>query len=707
MSNQDIHQEVHRQDGEVNEETPLLHPPTTEPYSVFTSTQKRLIILTAALASSFSPLSANIYYPALNSIAKDLRVSPSQINMTITTYMICQGLAPMLTGSLADQAGRRPAYILCFAIYIVGNIALALQHSFPALLALRAVQSCGSSGTVALASAVAADIITSAERGMYMGFTSLGNILAPSIGPILGGVLSKYLGWEAIFWFLAIAAGTFFVPLLLFFPETCRGIVGNGSTPAVGWNLAIWSYFQTSTAATPPASTVPRRRVNVPGPLSTLRLFFHRPVGLVLLANGVVFSSYYAVTAGIPALFHRIYDLDDLEIGLCFIPAGLGSLLSATANGVLVDWNYRRTLRNAGQTVHKNQKQDIIGFPIEQARLQIGLPMTVLAAVSIVVYGVLIPLQPPLPIALIVVFVICFCITAAYNVMNILIVDLYYETPATAMAANNLVRCFLGAGAAAVVNPLIKLLGVQWTYCLVSGAILLVTPILSIVYLQGWEWRKKQAETDSQLRTVFPWTPGQQLQIRYAGGQWMTPGMELDIQETSMIPEISSINLQCNKKYIILFIDLDAILPGTRIQSVILHWYQPNLMIDCTKPSPPSTIVPGQGDGHKHGPAASYIAPRAPPNTHHRYVYLLFAQPPAYHFPECFSHVFPETVSARAGFDIREFVQAAGLDPPISMNYFIGRHEPAEGETTTMPQSATTTSFRSIDCPTRTAGLVS
>ncbi|KAJ5676365.1 hypothetical protein N7536_012537 [Penicillium majusculum] len=666
MNNQDIYQQVQRQDEEVNEETPLLHPPITEPYSVFTSTQKRLIILTAALASSFSPLSANIYYPALNSIAKDLRVSPSQINLTITTYMVCQGLAPMLTGSLADQAGRRPAYILCFAIYILGNIALALQHSFPALLALRAVQSCGSSGTVALASAVAAEIITSAERGMYMGFTSLGNILAPSIGPILGGVLSKYLGWKAIFWFLAIAACTFFVPLLLFFPETCRGIVGNGSIPAVGWNLAIWRYFQNTTTVTPPAPTQPRRRVNIPNPWSTLRLLSHRPVGLVLLANGVVFSSYYAVTAGIPALFHRIYDLDDLEIGLCFIPAGLGSLLSTTANGVLVDWNYRRTRRNAGQTVHKNQKQDIIGFPIEQARLQIGLPMTVLAAVSIVLYGVSIPLQPPLLAALIVVFVICFCITAAYNVMNILIVDLYYETPATAMAANNLVRCFLGAGAAAVVNPLIN-----------------------------------------RIVQIFPWTPGQQLQIRYPGGQWMTPGMELDIRETSKIPEISSMNLECDKKYIILFIDLDAILPGTRIQSVILHWYQPNLMIDCTNPPPPSTIVPGKDGGKKHRPAASYIAPRAPPNTHHRYVYLLFAQPPAYQFPYCFSHVFPETVSARAGFDIREFMQAAGLDPPIAMNYFIGRHEPAEGETTTMPQSATTTSFRSVDCPTRTAGLVS
>lgn len=76
--------------AETTETTPLLPPSNSERYSVFTTSEKRLIILTAALASAFSPLSANIYYPALNSIAKDLRVSPSQINLTITTYMVRQ-----------------------------------------------------------------------------------------------------------------------------------------------------------------------------------------------------------------------------------------------------------------------------------------------------------------------------------------------------------------------------------------------------------------------------------------------------------------------------------------------------------------------------------------------------------------------------------------------------------------------------------------
>jgi multidrug resistance protein len=310
-------------------------------------------------------------------------------------------------GSFADQAGRRPAYVLCFVIYIIGNIALALQHNFIALLILRAVQSCGSSGTVALASAVAADVITSAERGMYMGITSLGNILAPSLGPILGGFLSQYLGWQAIFWFLVLAAITFFIPLVIFFPETCRAIVGDGSIPATGWNQSVWNRWhkQHATATSngdvegspdtcPDAHPQPQKtNITFPNPLSTLRLLFQLPTGPLVLANGIVFASYYSVTAGIPSQFKAIYGLSDLGIGLSFIPAGLGSLLSATFNGLIVDWNYIRLRRKTGDPVSKDQKQDHGAFPIEKARLQVGIPMTVRRVAHPILQGLLFQLQ--------------------------------------------------------------------------------------------------------------------------------------------------------------------------------------------------------------------------------------------------------------------------------------------------------------------------
>jgi hypothetical protein len=90
MTNRELVDPGLDEENVVNESTPLLAAASpSETYSVFSPTQKSFIILAAALASSFSPLSANIYYPALNSIARDLEVSASQINLTITTYMVC------------------------------------------------------------------------------------------------------------------------------------------------------------------------------------------------------------------------------------------------------------------------------------------------------------------------------------------------------------------------------------------------------------------------------------------------------------------------------------------------------------------------------------------------------------------------------------------------------------------------------------------
>ncbi|KAL9632536.1 MAG: hypothetical protein Q9204_003749, partial [Flavoplaca sp. TL-2023a] len=84
------------------------------PYSTFTKSQKRWIILLIAMAGFFSPLSANIYFPAINYLARDLSISLELINLTITAYLLCQGIVPSLIGDTADMIGRRPVYIAAF-----------------------------------------------------------------------------------------------------------------------------------------------------------------------------------------------------------------------------------------------------------------------------------------------------------------------------------------------------------------------------------------------------------------------------------------------------------------------------------------------------------------------------------------------------------------------------------------------------------------
>ena len=112
---------------------------TGEAFSVFTTKQKRLIVLAGSTAGIFSPMTGSIYYPAITTIARDLHVTNTQVNLTVTTYLIVQGLAPMMIAGFSDNMGRRPAYVLCFVIYIVANLALGLQNNYVALLILRMV----------------------------------------------------------------------------------------------------------------------------------------------------------------------------------------------------------------------------------------------------------------------------------------------------------------------------------------------------------------------------------------------------------------------------------------------------------------------------------------------------------------------------------------------------------------------------------------
>lgn len=148
-------------------------------HSIFTKNEKALLVAFASAGAFFSPLTANIYYPAIVNLSHDLHVSTNLINLSITVYLIFQGLAPTFVGSFSDVRGRRPAYIACFIIYFGANLGLALQNSYAALMVLRCLQSSGSSGTVALANALVSDIVTSAERGKYVGYASLGAFLGP------------------------------------------------------------------------------------------------------------------------------------------------------------------------------------------------------------------------------------------------------------------------------------------------------------------------------------------------------------------------------------------------------------------------------------------------------------------------------------------------------------------------------------------------
>lgn len=482
-----------------------------QPHTVFNPWEKRFIVLIASTAGFFSPISANIYFPALDTLSREYHVTPTLINLTVTVYMLFQGLAPSITGPLSDSIGRRPVYLACFIMYIGANIGLALQHHFTALIVLRCLQSTGSSATVALANAVVSDVATAAERGTYIAFASLGGVLGIALGPILGGILSQYLGWRSIFWFLVIAAGVVCLLILLILPETARAVVGNGSTVPSKWSLCLWDMLPHVRhkrvhvrASSGPASRMAKESKFI-NPFFTLRICADKEATVVLLANGLVFSGYYAVASAIPSQFSNIYDFNALKIGLSFIPIGVASAISTMVVGRAVDWNFARHSRRLGINVDeaKARNREMGDFPIERVRCEIALPILVLASVSTITYGWVLDFQTKVAGPLVMLFFIGFCANGFFTILSVLMVDVYPQAPATATAANNLIRCWLGAGASVVIIPMINTMSSGWAYTLIALLYLMMVPLLWVIMRFGPTWRAERLAVEKLSQHQF------------------------------------------------------------------------------------------------------------------------------------------------------------------------------------------------------------
>ena len=292
---------------------------------------------------------------------------------------------------------------------------------------------------------------------------------------------------------------------------TARNQVGNGSIPPKGYNMSLMNYLAVRKARKHPledldrtqshTTLAPRPKFRFPNPLSSLHILWDKENAMILFYNGFLFAAFYDVTAVIPSQFAQIYNFNDLQIGLCYIPFGLGSLCAALINGLLLDRNYARWCRKLGIKIKKGRQQDLRNFPIEKARLQIAIPATYITIALVLVFGWVLDIEGPLAVQLVLLFFTSLTMSMAFNCTSTLIIDFYPMSPATATAANNLVRCWLGAGATAAVIPMVEAMGRGWTFTALTLFLGVTSPMLWLVYFRGMRWREERVrEKDSRDR---------------------------------------------------------------------------------------------------------------------------------------------------------------------------------------------------------------
>ncbi|TQV99399.1 hypothetical protein V2A60_004877 [Cordyceps javanica] len=491
-------------DNDIRENGPPIaqEPVQAAAHSIFSKRTKVFIIVMTVFATFFSPFSSFLYLPAITPIAEAYHRSVGDINLTVTLYQVMQALSPLFFGDLSDQIGRRPVYAATFTIYLAANIALALQNSYGALLFLRALQSTGSSATVAIGNAVIADLTTPAERGGYITVVQATIMFAPALAPVLGGILTQYLGWRSTFWFLVIAAGVFIIIYVPLVPETARNVVGNGSVPPPAMNKSIissmyWRRKRRDLEANPGEEPIPEpkqlpRKVPIPNIWGAIRIAFEKDVGLLLLFNSLLVMSNYAMLVPLQDVVRRRYHFNDLQVGLCYIPYAIGNIIGALLMGKVLNWNYARVARSLGMTPDRKRNDELRKFPIERARTDPVWPWVVLAIAMTACWGWVVDSGANLAAPLVVLFFQGVGVAGPMSALSTVLVDLYPSNAGRVSSTFNLTRAAISAVASAVIQLIIDSWGYGYTYLFLALLLLVASPSIACVRIWGPKWREER-----------------------------------------------------------------------------------------------------------------------------------------------------------------------------------------------------------------------
>jgi DHA2 family multidrug resistance protein len=159
-----------------------------------------LIAATVALAAFMEVLDTSIANVALPHIAGDLGASTSQGTWVLTSYLVSNAIILPVGAWASSVIGRRTFFLLCIIIFTASSFLCGIAPSLPILLLARVLQGVGGGGLQPMAQAIMADSFEPAKRGQAFSLYGLVAVLAPSLGPTIGGWITDNYSWRWIFY---------------------------------------------------------------------------------------------------------------------------------------------------------------------------------------------------------------------------------------------------------------------------------------------------------------------------------------------------------------------------------------------------------------------------------------------------------------------------------------------------------------------------
>ncbi|HEY7270026.1 MAG TPA: MDR family MFS transporter [Dehalococcoidia bacterium] len=317
-----------------------------------TSFDPRWLALSVTTIGSFmSILDSTIVNIALPSILKDFHSNLSNGQLVLTVYLLSLAIVIPVSGFLADRVGMKRLYMLTLFGFTASSALCGLAWNLPSLIAFRAFQGLAGGMLQPLGMAIVFTMITPLERGRFMAILGLPMLVAPILGPTLGGYLVEYASWRMIF-LVNLPIGVVNIVLARFLLKETeiradakldfRGfalaaiafpclLLGMSEASVYGWGSPL--ILTVLGAGAIALVLFIRAELHHPDPLMQLRLFANPIFSIAMALNFVTQFSLFGIQYLLPLFLQRAHNLGAAETGLLLFPSGIFSFLSMNASG--------------------------------------------------------------------------------------------------------------------------------------------------------------------------------------------------------------------------------------------------------------------------------------------------------------------------------------------------------------------------------------
>ena len=235
-------------------------------------------------------MAVTIALPANTQIMRDFNTEYGIAQLMLTVYLGVMGCALLVTGYLSDRFGRRPVMITGMFVFALGSLLTAISPSLEALLIGRAVQGLGAATGQSLSRAIIRDLYGRDKAASMIGYITMVTLVAPMLGPMIGGSLTVWMSWRFIFVLLCVLALITALLILRKMPETG------------GNSMAQKPRFL-------PSAII----------LSQHAVFRHYVMSLIFAAG-----MYWSFQAGAPYLVMEVMQVSPARYGVFFLLTALG-----------------------------------------------------------------------------------------------------------------------------------------------------------------------------------------------------------------------------------------------------------------------------------------------------------------------------------------------------------------------------------------------